>query len=83
MAHGPADNSSEHITAFDVGRNYAVGDQERHRTPMLCENSQRNIGLAAGSVCNTSGALGLSDYFAKEIDIPDSRDTLQHCKVAL
>ena len=79
VAHGAADDAAQHITAAFVGRQHAVGDQERAGADVVGDDTQGFVAEIAGM-----GEFGgTADQVVEQVDLVVAVHMLQHGRDAL
>ena len=69
--------AAQHVAAVLVGRDDAVGDQERHPARVVGEHAQRTIDLGAGPGALAAQLLPEADQRHELVGVEDARDALQ------
>ncbi len=75
MAHGTAHDAAQHVTAPLIGRQHAVGNQERHRTQMVGDDAIGRHGFRGRRAPDCRS--GRIDHMAEHVGFKDALDTLK------
>ena len=73
----PADDPAQHVAAVLVGRDDAVGDQERERAPVIGEHTQRLVGRELLAVAPSRELLAERDQRRELVGLEHGRLALE------